>query len=177
MNRRFVFTGGPGGGKTTILGALAEREYLVFAESARRIIKERLAKGLEPRPDPILFARKILQADIENYRQTTSYEKAVFFDRGVLDALYMLDAEGALKNDEIGGYVRQFPYNPIVFLLPPWEDVYSKDSERDQSFDESVQVFEGMRSWYSKWGYETIEVPRDSLTNRQSFILNRINKQ
>ena len=60
MNNRFVVTGGPGGGKTTILTALAERGYNFAPESARRIIKERLAAGLSPRPDPVPFAHEIL---------------------------------------------------------------------------------------------------------------------
>ncbi|WP_188697277.1 AAA family ATPase [Bowmanella pacifica] len=38
MNHKFIFTGGPGGGKNTILNALAERGYRVVQESARRII-------------------------------------------------------------------------------------------------------------------------------------------
>ena len=40
MNRRFVVTGGPGGGKSTLLEALAERGYRVAPEAARRLIGE-----------------------------------------------------------------------------------------------------------------------------------------
>ncbi|WP_136246935.1 AAA family ATPase [Halomonas borealis] len=174
MSHRFVVTGGPGGGKTTILSALAERGYRVVSESARRIIKERLAAGLTPRADPVSFAQEILRSDIERYRGAVGCDHTVFFDRGVLDALYMLDAEGALTNDEIAQYVQKFPYNGIVFLLPPWEEIYGTDSERDQSFEESIVVFEGMKKWYSEWGYETLEVPRDKIDERVSFILQRI---
>lgn len=86
MNHRFVITGGPGGGKTTILSSLAERGYRVVPESARRIIKERLAAGLTPRPDPDSFAQEILRSDIEKYREASTYDHTMFFDRGVLDA-------------------------------------------------------------------------------------------
>ncbi|EZQ17103.1 hypothetical protein CF98_35520 [Halopseudomonas bauzanensis] len=102
-------------------------------------------------------------------------QKARFFDRGVLDALYMLDAESALTCHEISHYVQQFPYNGVVFLLPPWKEIYATDSERDQDFEESVRVFEGMRKWYSEWGYETVEVPRGKVDERVSFILQRVN--
>jgi len=67
-----------------------------------------------------------------------------------------------------------FPYNPVVFLLPPWEDIYGTDSERDQTFEESIEVFEGMKSWYSQWGYKTLEVPRGTIDERGSFILQRL---
>ena len=48
------------------------------------------------------------------------------------------------------------------------------DSERDQTFEESVAVFEGMKRWYGRWGYETVEVPRASVEVRVSFILEAI---
>lgn len=174
MNHRFVVTGGPGGGKTTILNALAERGYCFVPESARKIIKERLAAGLSPRPSPVSFAQEILNLDIEKYRDATAFDRAMFFDRGVLDALYMLDAEGTLTRDEIAQYVQKFPYNGVAFLLPPWKEIYGTDSERDQTFEQSVVVFEGMKRWYSQWGYETLEVPRGNINERMSFILKSI---
>lgn len=41
-------------------------------------------------------------------------------------------------------------------------------------FEESVVVFEGMKSWYSQWGYEPLEVPRNTIDERVSFILQRL---
>ena len=176
MNRRFVVTGGPGGGKSTLLDALAERGYRIAPEAARHLIKERLAAGLSPRPDPVSFARAILDSDMQQYSAATDHDGITFFDRGVLDALYMLDLESGLWRDEIARLVQTFPYNDTVFLLPPWEAIYAMDSERDQTFEESVAVFEGMRRWYSRWGYETVEVPRAGVEARVSFILEQIGR-
>lgn len=176
MSNRFVITGGPGGGKTTILTALAERGYHIVPESARRIIQERLAVGLSPRPAPISFAQEILRLDIEKYQKAAAFTHAIFFDRGLLDALYMLDMEDAIPKNEIAYYVQNFPYNGVVFILPPWKEIYSKDSERDQNFEESIEVFEGMKNWYSQWGYETLEVPRSGISERVKFILQNIGK-
>ncbi|MEH6708484.1 MAG: AAA family ATPase [Alloalcanivorax venustensis] len=177
MNWRFVVTGGPGGGKSTLLDALAERGYRIAPEAARRLIKERLAAGLPPRPDPVTFARAILDSDMEHYRAAADDDGIAFFDRGVLDALYMLDLESALSRDEIASLIQAFPYNDTVFLLPPWEAIYAMDSERDQTFEESVAVFEGMKRWYARWGYQTVEVPRASVEARVSFILDAIGRQ
>ncbi|MGP9666200.1 AAA family ATPase [Halomonas sp. AOP22-C1-8] len=173
MNHRFVLTGGPGAGKTTLLSVLGECGYPFVLESARRIIKERLAAGLSPRPDPVAFAQQILSADIDKYRDASACD-VMFFDRGVLDALYMLEAESALTHSEIAEYVQAFPYNNIVFLLPPWEEIYGKDSERDQTFEEAVEVFEGMKRWYCQWGYETLNVPRGSAYERASYIVKSV---
>lgn len=172
-----MVTGGPGGGKSTLLAALAERGYHIAPEAARRIIKRRRAEGLPPRSDPVSFARVILHSDIEQYRAATDHDGITFFDRGVLDALYMLDLESALPRDETGRLVQAFPYNDIVFLLPPWEAIYGMDSERDQTFEESVAVFEGIKRWYSQWGYETVTVPRASIEARVSFILEAMHTQ
>lgn len=174
MNQKFILTGGPGGGKTSLLDIFAARGYRTLPESARRIIKDRLAAGLSPRPDPVDFAQQILNADIEKYRRVAACEQATFFDRGILDALYMLDAAGALSRADIAHHVEAFPYNPVVFLLPPWEEIYATDSERDQTFEEAIEVFEGMKQWYAQWGYETLDVPRATLEERVSFILQRL---
>lgn len=176
MNYRFVVTGGPGGGKTTLLTSLSERGYSFAPESARKIIKERLATGLSPRPEPVSFAHEVLRADIEKYRNIGANNRPMFFDRSVLDALYMLDAENAVTHDEVARYIHDFPYNGVVFLLPPWKEIYGTDSERDQTFEEAVGVFEGMRRWYMQWGYETLEVPRSNIDERISFILEAVDR-
>lgn len=176
MNHLFVLTGGPGGGKTTLLDALAEHDYRVMPESARSIIKERLATGLPPRPDPISFAQEILSSDIGKHQSVAACERATFFDRGVLDALYMLNKESVLTQADIANAIEAFPYNPVVFLLPPWEEIYGTDAERDQTFKESLKVFEGMKSWYSQWGYQALEVPRDTIDERVKFVLQYINR-
>ena len=173
-NLRFVITGGPGAGKTTILHALAERGYMYATESGRAIIRERLASGLSPRPPLAQFGNEILQRDIARYRETRVTDYPVFFDRGIVDALCILAQQHAIAPGEAEAYVRSFPYNKVVLLLPPWEDIYRTDSERDQTFAESVQICEGLRQWYARWDYKTIEVPRTAIDQRVNFILQTV---
>ncbi|MEL7797682.1 AAA family ATPase [Idiomarina loihiensis] len=154
----------------TELTALAERGHNFAPESARKIIKERLAVGLSPRPEPVSFALEVLSANIDKYRKADS-GCYTFFDRGVLDALYMLNAENALTQKQAEQYIHDFSYNRTVFLLPPWKDIYVTDAERDQTFEQAVEVYEGMKKWYLQWGYEVLEVPRSPVEKRVSFIL------
>jgi predicted ATPase len=109
INLRFVITGGPGAGKTTILHALAARGYMCAAESARAIIRERLASGLSPRPPLAQFGNEILQRDIARYRETRATAHPVFFDRGIVDALGILDQQHAISLGEVEEYIRSFP--------------------------------------------------------------------
>jgi predicted ATPase len=173
-NLRFVITGGPGAGKTTTLNALAERGYIYAPDSARAIIRERLASGLSPRPPLEQFGADILQMDIARYHEIPITDHPVFFDGGIVGALCFLDQLNALSPKKAEDYVRSFPYNKVVFLMPPWEEIYRTDSERDQTFSESVQVFEGLRKWYARWGYETIEAPRTTVDQRVNFILQTV---
>src|SRR5262245_15103510 len=174
-NLRFVLTGGPGAGKTTVLEALAARGYRYVPESARAIIRQRLAAGLSPRPPLEQFGRDILRMDITRYRDTPITDAPVFFDRSVVDAVSMLAEHGALSRTEAAAHISAYRYNPVVFLLPPWQAIYRQDAERDQTFPEAIQVCESVAQWYMHWQYQTVEVPRAGVEERVEFILNTAN--
>jgi len=166
----YVFAGGPGTGKTTLLTALESRGYVCLPDNARAVIQQRLAAGLSPRPDPGTFARTILEADVAAYRAGARAERPVFFDRGIIDAVGGLYLAGRLSDAEVDEYLVDYPYDRSVFLFPPWEEIYVNDEERDQSFSEAVDVYERSGDWYRRCGYQTIEVPREDLSTRLRFI-------
>ena len=174
-NFRFVVTGSPGAGKTTVLEALTKRGYKYVTESARAIIKKRIQDGLSPRPPLEQFAWEMLTMDIELYEKTPVSDEPVFFDRGVVDALGFVAEQGALSPVEIAAQMASFPYNDIVFMFPPWEAIYCTDAERDQSFPEARQVYERLVHWYKKWEYKPVEVPKVDIDARIDFILQTIN--
>jgi predicted ATPase len=167
--RRFVFAGGPGAGKTTVIDALRQRGLHCLPDVARAIIRARLSSGLSARPEPLEFARAIFEGDVANYGAAPS-DRTCFFDRGVVDALGMLLQCGAMSGDEIESNLRRYPYNPLVFVFPPWQAIYHTDSERDQTFAEAVRVFESVKSWYGRCGYQVEEVPIGTLDARIAFI-------
>src|SRR4029453_15953569 len=110
-NLRFVLTGGPGAGKTTVLEARGARGYQHAGERARAIIRQRLTAGLSPRPLLEQFGREILSMDITQYQQTPVTDAPVFFDRGVVDSLSMLAQHGAPSWAEAKAQVAAFRYN------------------------------------------------------------------
>ena len=168
-NNKFIFAGGPGAGKTTVLDAMKARGFYCVPDVARAIIKARLDSGLSPRPEPVEFANSIFDADVANYQAAPTH-RVCFFDRGVVDALGSLHLSNAWSDDEIDLNLRRYPYNRVMFLFPPWEAIYQTDRERDQSFAESVRVFGSVKSWYSRCGYQTQEVPIGTLDERVAFI-------
>ena len=64
--------------------------------------------------------------------------------------------------------------NEVVFVLPPWKEIFINDAERDQTFAEAVIVFERVTQWYRGLGYTIREVPRASLTERADFVLHAL---
>ena len=167
---RVVFTGGPGAGKTRLLQALASHGHAVVGETARAIIKGRQAQGLAPRPDPRAFAEAILARDIDNYHRFGD-SRLVLFDRGVPDALCMLEQCDPSRHAELVAVAAQYPYHPKAFFLPPWQAIFETDAERDQSFADALRVYPPLAEWYRACGYQIVEVPRAGVVDRCAFVL------
>jgi predicted ATPase len=172
--RRVVITGGPGAGKTTLLTALAARGYETVAESAREVIAARLTQGLAPRPEPAVFAREILAKDVAKYERSNGGERLVFFDRSAVEALAMVHEVSPLPEVELKEKLARYSFYQTVFVLPPWQEIYVNDAERDHAFSHAVVVFQQLLRWYKKCGYFINEVPCSSVGQRVSHVLQAI---
>ncbi len=170
----YILTGGPGGGKTSLLENLFLKGYNYVPETARQIIKDRLSKGLSPRPAPKDFAKEIFKKDWENYI-SNNHPSILFFDRSFLDSACMLFDSDKNAYYEIKKTHLENRYNNKVFIAPPWKEIYRTDTERDQSFEESIKVYNRIDEWYRQHGYDIIVLPKDSIENRAKFILSQVN--
>lgn len=170
----YVITGGPGVGKTTLLNELSSRGFKTVPEDARRIIKEQIQVGGDGLPweNKALYAQLMFDASLATYkrvaREMTSH--IVFFDRGILDAICYMDMENIPVSEELNKRTKGNPYAQKVFILPPWEEIYELDNERKQTWEEAVYTFDKMKHTYLHYGYEVVEVPKDTIENRGRFI-------
>lgn len=64
-----------------------------------------------------------------------------------------------------------YPFHATVFVLPPWELIYTNDAERDQSFAEAIDVHARIVRWYRSCGYVLGEVPRLPVAQRAEHVL------
>jgi predicted ATPase len=175
-NSAFILTGAPGVGKTSLLKELEKASFRCVSEPARIILAEqRAGKGEAlPEKNPKLFCELLLQRSIQDYEKKWNHDGLVVFDRGVPDniayaACFGLDASPYLR------IAKNYPYNRMAFLIPPWEEIYSTDDERKMNFRQVCEFHQLIRNAYTDLGYNLVEVPRCSIQERASFIKGLLN--
>ncbi len=145
--------------------------YSTVSESARAIISERLAQEKSPRPEPLAFAQEIFRRDSEKYAHHPQSDHWVFFDRGAIESVAIVPEASLMANAELKALLDVYRFHNQVFVLPPWEDIYVTDAERDHSFAHAVQVHASLVGWYRTCGYEIHEVPRLPTAERARHVV------
>ncbi|MBX7042978.1 MAG: AAA family ATPase [Ignavibacteria bacterium] len=169
----YVITGGPGGGKTTLLEYLQAKGIPYVPEVARALISERLRLNLPPRPEPFEFALQLFERDLGNFLRHSEESAVRFFDRSFIDSAGMLKSHFRSQKD-LDHVLKEYRYNARVFITPPWKEIYCNDDERDQTFDDAVRVYNELHHWYSVNGYELVVLPQDTAEARAEFVMNII---
>lgn len=169
---RYIISGGPGAGKSTLLQALKQKGYLVSEEASRSLIIEEKRKNSHCLPwiDLGCFAQKALARMIQNYKQASPAAGITFFDRGIPDIIAYLKAAQLPVDNFYQQALKHHPYNPLVFLAPPWLEIYVNDSERWQTFEEAVTLFHTIKETYQAFNYTILQLPKASVEERVKFI-------
>jgi predicted ATPase len=176
VDRLFVVTGGPGSGKSTLIDVLAERGICSMPEAGRAIIQDQVAIGGEALPwsDRRTFAELMLSWEIRSYRAALRFSGPVIFDRGVPDVVGYLRLSDLPIPSHVNQAAQMFRYHRRVFVAPPWQEIFTRDTERKQSFEEAQAAYETMIETYSALGYELIHLPLDSVEERVRFVLKKV---
>lgn len=168
----YVVTGGPGAGKSTLIGALETRGFAVAHEAGRRIIQEQQAQGGRALPwiDPHAFAQAMLDHDAAAFARLGGAAGPVFCDRGIPDAIGYLRLVGLAVPAAMWRAAEMRRYQERVFVCPPWRAIYGTDSERRQTWDVAEQTHAAMVAVYTELGYTLVAVPRAPLDERVRFV-------
>jgi predicted ATPase len=175
---RYIITGAPGAGKTSLLEALQQLQFPCYGEVSRQLIIDLTAKGSRCLPwiDLPCFAELALSRMMADYRSAPK-EGPVFFDRGIPDIIAYLSAAGFPVTDKYRAALRRYPYDTTVFLLPSWEDIYVQDPQRWQSFEEARLIDQHIRDRYRSSGYRLVTLPKSTVTERVAFIQDALHLQ
>jgi predicted ATPase len=171
-----VIIGGPGTGKSTIIEGLIEKGFCCYPEISRQVTLEAKKKGIEQLflENPLLFSELLLEGRKNQFKSALEEkQELVFIDRGIPDVLAYMHYIGDSYPIHFDLACRENVYTKI-FILPPWEDIYVSDKERYENFEQAKLIYNHLTETYQNYGYELIEVPKDTLDNRILFILDQI---
>lgn len=171
-----VIIGGPGTGKTTIIDGLTAKGYCCYPEISREVTMEAKKQGIEQLflENPLLFSELLLEGRKKQFANACEEDcEVVFLDRGIPDVLAYMHYIGDSYPLHFDKACRESKYDKI-FILPPWEEIYTSDAARYENYEQAKLIYNHLKETYTKYGYDLIEVPKDSLDNRILFILDQI---
>ncbi len=178
MTKRYIVTGAPGTGKTSLLLALQERHWSVVEEAATDIIARGHASG---RDEPWLdgdFVSKVAALQRQRQLQLVPADVGVqFYDRSPLCtlalAMFLKQPVPSALTVEITRVTQAQVYENTVFFVRPLGFV-TPTAARRISYADSL-VFEAVHeAVYRDHGYELVDVASVSVANRVAAVEARI---
>jgi predicted ATPase len=173
--QRFILTGAPGSGKTSILRILAARGYPVIAEAATDVISAEQARGVdEPWQDPA-FIDKIIElqrsrqvdrprqldqpSQLDQHRDGTG--PVEFYDRSPACtqalAAYSGYEPSAVLTAELARIIEHSIYQRRVFFIRPLGFI-EPTAARRISYSESLRFERIHENEYARLGFELIDI-------------------
>jgi predicted ATPase len=178
-SQKFIITGGPGSGKSTLLEALKYQGFCCFEEVPRELIKEQTAlkNGILPLENLPAFAELVFQRMVSQYEASVEKKGVCFFDRGIPDIFGYLENNGYPVPDRYLTKLQACDFCQTVFILPPWPEIYAQDSERPQTYEDSVALYHALTGAYQRSGFTLHEVPKLKPEVRMLYVLSAIGKE
>jgi predicted ATPase len=176
-NSLVVISGCSGGGKSTLLSELARRGFRTFEEPGRRIVREEQARGGSALPwvDAGAFAARCIEVGVGQWDEAQAAAGGVsFFDRSVVDAFNAFEQMGLAPPARFADALARVRYHALVFMAPPWPEIYETDAERKHGFDDGVREYEALSLFYPRCGYALAVLPKDGVAARADFVLERL---
>lgn len=170
-DNRYIITGGPGSGKSSLLNALSTKGYHCFEEISRIIIREQHKIGGDKVPwgnlaDFADLCYEQMSKQLIDCHPTASN----FFDRGLPDIIAYVRRGGL--NVPSKYFEKCKDYNKCIFLAPPWKEIFINDDERPESFEDAEEISLFLKRTYQELGFTIIELPKLSIKDRLLFIEN-----
>lgn len=172
----FVISGCSGGGKTTLVDALAERGFAISEEPGRTIVREELSTGGQALPwlDSVLFVQKCVTLSIQRFDTASQSPAVTFFDRSLIDAISALASLAPENAEQHLRILTDYRYARTVFMTPPWPENFENDAERRHSFEQASAEYDRLKTDYANAGYTLVYLPKSSVKERVEFVLQHI---
>ncbi|HIG93039.1 TPA: ATP-binding protein [Candidatus Woesearchaeota archaeon] len=171
---KYVITGGPGTGKTTLIHELQQQRYAIVPEAARQIIQEEQQKkeGILPWTNLYEFQRKVVERQLDLEEKVGS--EICFVDRGIVDNLAYCRMgkievpQDFQKIDLKNRYVGVF----LLDFLPKYEI----DLQRKEDALVAPRLHDMIKFVYIELGYGPTPVPVLEPKERARYVIERIQR-
>lgn len=171
-----VISGCSGGGKSSILAELRRRGYQVIAEAGRQIVREQLfiGSGGLPWVNIDRFIDLALSRAMYTYNATHPESQRIFTDRSIVDTACAYERVHGTLTEYLENALEAYRYFRRVFMVPPWQELFVSERERQHAFEEAVKEYKSLIPFYEAAGYRVIGVPKDTVSARADFIERRL---
>ncbi|SEB87608.1 Predicted ATPase [Tenacibaculum sp. MAR_2009_124] len=168
--KRYIMTGAPSTGKTTLINALNKKGYTTFEEVSRRvIISEQESNGTRtPWQDVKAFTDTVYDKTINEL--DVPIKSTAFVDRGLADNIAYLKLQRLSIPEKFLNFDYHNFYHKKVFMLPLWKDIYIQDNQRLQSFEEAERLHVLLMETYQTLGFSLQLLPKQSVEERWKFM-------
>jgi predicted ATPase len=177
--RLFVISGCSSAGKSTLLDALAARGERVVPEPGRRIVRAELERGGDGLPwaNAERFMSLCAATAIADFDRSARDGRRTFFDRGFVDVASAVVLTGFASPPGLEEALRIRRYAPVVFMAPPWGEIYRTDPERRHGLEEALAEYEVLVPTYRSHGYEPVRLPKAPVAERVEFVLETLTER
>ena len=169
--RRFILTGAPGAGKTTLIEALAGRGHAVVREAATDVNAELLAEKVADPGGVADFIDRIVA--YQRARRIEPDAEPQFHDRSAICTRALCRYAGLPEppslTEELAEIERDRIYQRRAFFVANLGFV-TPTPVRRISFEESLRFEAIHEDVYRALGYELVTIPRASLPERIALI-------
>lgn len=183
--KKYIITGGPHSGKSSVLNLLEERGIHVLHETARLIIQEDQEKKksdpaynfLYPWEDQKIFCRRCHERQLEREKELTG--DIAVLDRSIIDNLAYAAVAGIELDQKIYRDISRADYEKGVFYFEQLKN-YMPDDQRRDSEKQVKAVHKELYKVYTRLGFEMIKIPvfsddvKINIIKRAEVILNNI---
>ncbi|GAX43177.1 hypothetical protein NIES4075_41890 [Tolypothrix sp. NIES-4075] len=175
MVKKYVLTGGPGAGKTSLLIYLEMLGELTIREASEDLIRYQHALGVAPRLDPN-FEEKVLKLQLSRERNISPTWHRVFLDRGLLDVLGYYQFLNINPSELMQSVIQRLQQEKVyekIFLIEH-QRVIETTSIRIENIEQALYIEKLQAENYKQFGYEVIRIPFDSVKVRTEMILSNL---
>ncbi len=175
---RFLLTGAPGAGKTTVIDLLSSQGVQVVSEAYTTLFNEAMAAGesaAEFFRDPLRLRRRLyekqcaMEAGVDSSRLT-------FLDRGTPDICFFGELFGVAMPDDFCRLMLERSYDGVLMLDLVPEECFQQTQVRQETYEQTMRVHEYFKKRIGECRYWVARIPFMSPEKRVEYVFSLVNQ-